>query len=110
MTPGYAAAKAGVIGMVRALAASLGGEGIRVNAVCPGYTETPMIAKGLSVPGLREYWERTSALGRLGQPEDIAKVVRFLLSDDAGFITGQAIVVDGGVSAVDLPERALGQG
>jgi NAD(P)-dependent dehydrogenase (short-subunit alcohol dehydrogenase family) len=107
VTPGYAAAKAGVIGMVRAWAAGLGPEGIRVNAICPGYTETPMIAQGLSVPGLREYWENTSALGRLGQPDDIAKVVRFLLSSDAGFITGQAIVVDGGVTAVDLPERVL---
>jgi NAD(P)-dependent dehydrogenase (short-subunit alcohol dehydrogenase family) len=98
--PAYCSSKAGMLGLVRSMAASLGPEGIRVNAVCPGFIDTPMLALGLAVPGVRESFESAAALRRIGQPEDIAGVVRFLLSSDAAFMTGQAIVVDGGVLAV----------
>ncbi|HKY13443.1 MAG TPA: SDR family oxidoreductase [Microthrixaceae bacterium] len=98
--PAYCSSKAGMLGLVRSMAATLGPEGIRVNAVCPGYIDTPMLAPGLVFPEVRESFESAAALRRIGQPEDIAGVVRFLLSADAGFITGQAIVADGGVLAV----------
>jgi NAD(P)-dependent dehydrogenase (short-subunit alcohol dehydrogenase family) len=73
---------------------------VRVNAVCPGYIETPMLAPALQAPGQREHMESTSILGRLGTPEDIAGAVRFLLSADASFITGTHLVVDGGTTAI----------
>ena len=100
VVPAYCASKSGVLGLTRSMAATLGPTGIRVNAVCPGYIETPMMADGLAVPGVREHFAGAAPLGRIGQPEDIATVVRFLLSDDAGFVTGQAIAVDGGVTAI----------
>lgn len=101
VVPAYCASKSGVLGLTRSMAATLGPNGIRVNAVCPGYIETPMLADGLAVPGVREMFAGAAPLGRIGQPEDIGDVVRFLLSDDARFITGQEVVVDGGVIAVD---------
>ena len=88
------------MGLTRSLAARLGPLGIRANAVCPGYIDTPMLASVAS-PEVRERHVTSSVLGRIGQPEEIATVARFLLSDEATFVTGQAIVVDGGVTAID---------
>jgi NAD(P)-dependent dehydrogenase (short-subunit alcohol dehydrogenase family) len=98
--PAYCSSKAGLVGLTRSLAARLGPLGIRANAVCPGYIDTPMLAS-VSNPAVRERQAQSSVLGRIGRPEEIARVARFLLSDDATFVTGQAIVVDGGVTTID---------
>jgi 3-oxoacyl-[acyl-carrier protein] reductase len=91
----YAASKAGVIGATLAAAKELAPRGIRVNAVAPGYIQTDMIKE------LSEATHRTTmasiGMGRIGTPEDIAKVVGFLLSDLGGYVTGQVIGVDGGM-------------
>lgn len=96
--PAYGASKSGLLGLTRSLAARLAPEGVRVNAICPGYVDTPMLAPVFeNVPGLRERMAEQSMFGRLAQPEEIGRVVRFLLSDEASFITAEHIVVDGGV-------------
>jgi NAD(P)-dependent dehydrogenase (short-subunit alcohol dehydrogenase family) len=99
--PAYCASKAGLLGLTRSLAHQLGPIGIRVNAVCPGYIETPMLAEALTFPGLRQEFEKASPLGRMGQPEEIAYAVAFLLSTKASFITGTHLVIDGGNIAVN---------
>ncbi len=91
----YSAAKAGQIGFTKALAQEVGGFGITVNAVAPGAIDTDMNAD-LTGPDLEDWLARTP-VGRLGTPEEIAKVVRFLASPDAGFITGQVWSPNGGV-------------
>jgi NAD(P)-dependent dehydrogenase (short-subunit alcohol dehydrogenase family) len=98
--PAYCASKAGLLGLTRAACAELGPEGIRVNSVCPGAVDTPLLAPLLAMPGARENLESHTPLGRLAQPEDIASVVRFLLSDEAAYVTGTSLVVDGGMTAV----------
>ncbi|MCH2173376.1 SDR family oxidoreductase [Myxococcota bacterium] len=96
--PAYGASKSGLLGLTRSLADQLAGDGVRVNAICPGYIETPMLAPALDgAGGLRKSMVRQSMLGRLGQPEEIGRAVRFLMSDDASFITAEHLVVDGGV-------------
>jgi 3-oxoacyl-[acyl-carrier protein] reductase len=98
----YAAAKAGIVGLVRSLAVELGGRGIRVNAVLPGVIETAQSldpSTSIGARGLVAAAERTP-LGRVGAPEDVATAVRFLLSDEAAFISGQTLTVDGGITTV----------
>lgn len=92
----YAAAKAGIEAATRVLAQELGRRRIRVNAVAPGAVETDLIRDGLN-DDVRGYISSRTPLGRIGQPEDIAKVVAFLASDAAGWITGQVITADGGL-------------
>lgn len=91
----YAASKAGVIGMTKSLAKEIGARGITVNAVAPGFIETDMT----EVLGekFKEETKKAIPLKRLGKPEDVANVVAFLASEDADYITGQVIQVDGGM-------------
>ncbi len=92
----YAASKAGVKGFTMSLANEVGQKGITVNAVAPGFIETEMTAK---LPEeVKETMLQSTALKRFGRPEDVAEVVAFLASEKAGYITGQLIVVDGGLS------------
>ena len=93
----YAAAKAGVIGMTKSNSMEFGSRGITVNAVAPGFIDTDMTA-AMSEETRTKYAAQIP-LGRLGQPEDVAKAVAFLASDDAKYITGQVIGVDGGLNA-----------
>ena len=91
----YSAAKAGLLGLTKSLAKELGSRNIRVNAVAPGLIETAMTEK---MPDqARDYLLSQTALGRAGKPEDVSGAVTFLCSEAAGFITGQTLVVDGGV-------------
>ncbi|MGN0954344.1 3-oxoacyl-[acyl-carrier-protein] reductase [Dialister sp.] len=91
----YAAAKAGVIGLTKACAKEMAARNIRVNAVAPGFIETAM-TDGIPEK-IREGMIASIPLGRMGQPEDIARAVCFLASDDSSYITGQVLVVDGGL-------------
>ena len=91
----YAASKAGLIALCKSVAKELGSRNIRVNAVAPGLIETAMTEK--MPDAAREFLIEHAALGRAGKPEDVSGVVAFLCSDAAGYITGQTLVVDGGV-------------
>ncbi|MYE79098.1 MAG: SDR family oxidoreductase, partial [Chloroflexi bacterium] len=91
----YAASKAGIIGLTKSLAKELASRGVRVNALAPGFVETAMTAD-LS-PELKQSALAAIPLGRMGSPEDIAQAVAFLASDRAAYITGQTLVVDGGM-------------
>jgi meso-butanediol dehydrogenase/(S,S)-butanediol dehydrogenase/diacetyl reductase len=95
----YNAAKGGVILYTRTAAIDHAGENIRVNAVCPGPVDTPMLAPVLAVPGAQEEYAKLIPMGRVGQPDEIAAAIEFLASDDASYITGTTITVDGGVTA-----------
>ena len=99
----YAAAKSGVVGLTRNLALDNGRYQIRVNAVCPGFTRTRMVMDWVESSGDPEGVEREMLdkhpLGRIADPVEIANVVAFLASDEASFVTGAAILVDGGLSA-----------
>jgi 3-oxoacyl-[acyl-carrier protein] reductase len=91
----YAASKAGIIGLTKALARELGSRGVRVNAVAPGYIDTEL-TQVLPEPARNAILANTP-LARLGAPEDVAVAVRFLCSDEASFVTGEVLLVDGGL-------------
>lgn len=99
----YCASKGGVVLMTKAMAIDHGSQGIRVNCICPGDVETPMLPADAKMRGLS--WDKYLAdcnkrpMGRIGTPEEIAKAVLFLASDDSSFMTGAALVVDGGGTA-----------
>jgi len=92
----YDAAKAGLLGLTRTLAVELGGHGIRCNAVCPGVIDTPANRNEMNDPSFVRNYLGLIPLNRFGRAEDIANAIFFLASDQAAFITGQAIVADGG--------------
>lgn len=98
----YAAAKAGLLGFVRSAALELGPRGVRVNAVLPGVVESPQSLDPVNSGGPQGLVDSARAipLGRVGQPEDVADVVTFLLSDAARYVTAQSLTVDGGLTAV----------
>ena len=105
----YSAAKAGVLGMTRALATEWARQGIRVNAVAPGYVKTALVAS-LAERGAidAQAIARRTPLGRMAAPEEIAQVIAFLVSPQASYITGAVLPVDGGWGALGAPDASLG--
>jgi len=102
-TPAYNAAKAGVVALTRSLALQVGPSGVRVNAVCPGFIVTPLnehIIRDAPDPAAKEAeMAQPYPLGRLGRPGDVAAAILFLASEEAGWITGTSLLVDGGLTA-----------
>ena len=98
----YNVSKGGVLQLTRSMAADYGGAGIRINAVSPGFIETPMTTMLQAQSPMREAFVKMHLLKRPGQPDEVAKVIRFLLSEDSSFITGANIPIDGGFSAAQL--------
>ena len=94
----YTASKGGVLAMTRELAVEYARRGIRANSICPGPIETPLLAELLSDPERRQRRLVHIPIGRFGRPEEIARAALFLASDDASFVTGSALVVDGGIT------------
>ena len=98
--PAYSAAKAGVLNLTKNMAVSYGAHGVRVNAICPGTIRTPIWQSRVELdPQIFERLAKWYPLGRVGEPEDVAKAALFLASDDAAWITGETLTVDGGLMA-----------
>ena len=106
----YGASKAGVIQLMRILALEGSAHNVRANTICPSWIWTPMVEKsmekmapGLSAEMAQTYLARQSPLGRMGRPEDVAQTALYLASDDGSFMTGQALVLDGGMTVGPRP-------
>ena len=95
---GYIAAKHALLGLTRAAALDVVGDGIRINAVCPGIIDTPLLDNGRGIPGLIDSIVATVPAGRMGRAEEVARAVLFLASEDASYMVGQGLVIDGGVT------------
>lgn len=95
----YSASKHGVIGLTQTAALETAKAGIRINAVCPGFAETPMADRLFRAPGVHKYIVSCHPIGRLGRPAEIAEAVVWMCSDRASFMTGQSLVLDGGFLA-----------
>jgi NAD(P)-dependent dehydrogenase (short-subunit alcohol dehydrogenase family) len=100
MLPAYCASKGAVLGVMRSLSQRFAMEGFRVNAVCPGAVATPMLAPAFEIPGYRQALEARTPLQRVSTPDEIARPIRFLLSEEASFITGTHLTIDGGLTSV----------
>jgi NAD(P)-dependent dehydrogenase (short-subunit alcohol dehydrogenase family) len=94
----YTASKHGVVGLTKTAALDYIGQNIRINAVCPGATRTPMLAAWFQDPKVETFILSRHPIGRIAEPEEIAPAVLFLASDDASYIVGQALAVDGGLT------------
>lgn len=100
----YCAAKAGLVSLTQVAALELAPRRVRVNAVAPGLVVTPLTAPAMDIPGIRESYLENTPLGRSGEPEEIAAVIRFLLSDDARWITGETVDINGGAHLQRYPD------
>jgi NAD(P)-dependent dehydrogenase (short-subunit alcohol dehydrogenase family) len=98
-TDAYAASKGGVLALTRFVAVEHGSKGIRCNCIAPGTIATAMTAASYRDPAILQYWHDHTALGRVGQPEEVARAALFLASEESSYITGQVLVVDGGYMA-----------
>lgn len=107
---GYNAAKGGVANLTRTMAIDYARDGIRVNAIAPGTIDTPLIEQILGEEGAKKFraaYEWVDPMGRLGKPEEVAKVVLFLASNDSSYVTGESITIDGGHMAYTWPGELL---
>lgn len=95
----YNASKAAIIALTRSLAAEWAARGIRVNAIAPGYVATELTLRGMSNDEWREEWLRSTPLGRVAEPAEIAPAVLYLASDASSYVTGSVLVIDGGYTA-----------
>ena len=102
LTPVYSSSKAGLLGLTRSNAIEFARAGVTVNAVCPGPIDTDMLAPLLAAPGFREKCMKGVPLKRLGRPEDVAGAVAFFAAAEASFITGNVLVIDGGMTVKAL--------
>ena len=101
----YCAAKAGILGLTRALSLEVAAAGIRVNAVAPGFTRTKLIEQGLADGSLQEDWMIARVpMNRLAATREIADVVRYLAGDEASYVTGQTLIADGGWTVQGIPQ------
>ena len=100
----YCSAKAGLVMLTQVAALEMAPRGIRVNAVSPGLVVTPLTAPAMDIPGVRDAYLENTPLGRSGEPSEIAALLRFLLSDDAAWITGETIDVNGGAHLQRYPD------
>lgn len=95
---GYVASKHGVLGLTKVAALDLVGDGIRVNAVCPGFVQTPMLAGAAAAPGMLGHLAGRVPMQRIASPEEVARTVLFLASSEAAYVTGAGLYVDGGLT------------
>ena len=100
----YCAAKAGLVALTEVTALELGSRGVRVNAVAPGLVVTPLTAPAMDIPGVRDDYLDNTALGRSGEPDEIAAAIGFLLSDASSWITGETLDINGGAHLKRYPD------